>query len=125
MKQQYSRCIAMPGHGRLLMTLLLFAGISCDGPSCTIPAVEPDIVGTVTSIEQMTMRVEERPDESSGSAKADVLLTDESCLLLQDGSIASRAELTRGRKVRVWFTGPVMESYPLRTTAGTIVIVTK
>ena len=35
----------------------------------------------------------------------------------------SATELRVGQLVKVWFTGPVMESYPLQATAGVIVFI--
>ncbi|HEX5831905.1 MAG TPA: DUF3221 domain-containing protein [Gemmatimonadaceae bacterium] len=85
-------------------------------------ATTPSIAGTITERVGDRVRVEEQPSEASGSAKALVRLTIETRILAPDGSALSADELREGRRVRVWFTGPVAESYPVQATAGTVVV---
>jgi hypothetical protein len=66
--------------------------------------------------------VEEKPDEASGSAKADVRVTGTSKVLRRDGSVTDATEFRIGQKLKVWFTGPVAESYPVQSNADVIVI---
>lgn len=65
--------------------------------------------------------VEENPDESAGSAKASVLVMNDTQILDADGRPTGKP-LRVGQEVSVWFTGPVMDSYPVRGTASRIVI---
>ena len=39
-----------------------------------------------------------------------------------DGGVASAADLRVGRRITLWITGPVMESYPVQVTASRVVI---
>lgn len=59
--------------------------------------------------------------------KAALDVTDATTILTQakDGSVSSAtfADLTVGRRVSVWITGPVRESYPVQAEASTILIV--
>lgn len=59
--------------------------------------------------------------------KAALGVTDATTILIQakDGLVSSAtfADLTVGRRVSVWITGPVRESYPVQAEASTIVIV--
>jgi Protein of unknown function (DUF3221) len=111
--------------------LLLTVSASCSSRSAseTAPATEPDIRGTVTkvnvSVEPRTVLVEEKPEESAGSPKASVQLTPETRVLKRAAGEVGRAapeELAVGQTVSVWFSGPVMESYPVQATAATVVI---
>lgn len=111
--------------------LLLVVVAACSSRSANeaAPATEPDIRGTLTkvnvAVEPWTMLVEEKPEESSGSAKASVRLTPETRILKRAAGEVGRAapeELAVGQTVSVWFSGPVMESYPVQATAATLVI---
>lgn len=116
----------------LAITALLAGGAACSiqptGGDQTMPetqrvlATTPSIAGTITERTGDRVRVEERPSEPSGSAKALVRLTVETHILAPDGSALSADELREGRHVRVWFTGPVAESYPVQAAAGTVVV---
>ena len=71
------------------------------------------------------MLVEERPSETAGSAKAWVTVRRGTPVLRATG--ATRVEnpwdaLMPGTRVRVWFTGPVRESYPVQADARIVVI---
>ena len=68
------------------------------------------------------IRVEERPDADSGSAKAALRLTPETHLFWPDGEPADRGDLRLGARVRAWVDGPVMESYPVQAAAAALVI---
>jgi hypothetical protein len=82
---------------------------------------EPAIRGQITRLMDREILVEENPDESAGSAKASLRVTNETQILDADGRPTGKA-LRVGQEVSVWFTGPVMESYPVRGTASKIVI---
>lgn len=117
-----------------LVSTLLFSSLISSGCSPTvtdpsvsdataaIPRTTPSIIGQVTAIALPMIVVEEKPAEPHGSAKARVRITDGTKVLRRDEGAVSATELRVGQQVKVWFTGPVMESYPLQATAGVIVI---
>ena len=80
-----------------------------------------DIAGTVTHIEGEHLRVEATPEEFRGD-KAVVTVTDDTSIRDAAGRTLSRADLRKGQRVRVWFTGAVAKSYPLQATADRIVV---
>lgn len=89
------------------------------------PHTTPSIIGRITAIALPEIVVEENPAESHGSAKANVRITDKTRVLHQGNSVAGADKLVVGQTVKVWFAGPVMESYPIQATAGVIVIESK
>ncbi len=120
-------------HAHLVSTLLFSSLISAGcspavtDPSVTdaasaIPRTTPSIVGQVTAIALPTIVVEEKPNEPHGAAKAGVRITDSTRVSRRGKGVVGVTELRVGQQVSVWFTGPVMESYPLQATAGVIVI---
>lgn len=108
----------------LLVLCLALHGCTPSGeaPEPAIPTEPPYISGTITAAGDSRIRVEERPEESSGSAKADLRLTPATVVLWRSGEPAERRDLGLGTRVRVWVSGPIMESYPVQATAGTVVI---
>ena len=109
----------------------LLLGAACSPPpkDSSVPAVTvaipdtlPSIVGQITAMALPMIVVEENPAESQGSAKASVRIVESTRVLRPDKGAVSAADLQVGQKVRVWFVGPVMESYPVQAAAGTIVI---
>lgn len=87
-----------------------------------IPRTAPSIIGQVTALALPTIIVEEKPTEPHGSAKARVRITNDTQVLRRGEDGMGTAKLQVGQQVKVWFIGPVMESYPLQATAGVIVI---
>ena len=122
----------LPNH---LVSILLFSSLisfgcspvgtepSVSDPASAITRTAPSIVGQVTAVTLPTIVVEEKPTESHGSPKASVRITDGTQVLRRGGGFMSATELRVGQLVKVWFTGPVMESYPLQATAGVIVFI--
>jgi uncharacterized protein DUF3221 len=115
----------------LLLVLPLLVLLSCSVRSASEapPATDPDLRGTVTradlSAEPPAVLVEEKPEETTGSAKALVRLTEETRILRRVGDGVERAaleDLAVGQTVSVWFSGPVMESYPVQGTAAAVVM---
>lgn len=96
--------------------------LSVSDATAAIPRTMPSIVGQVTAIDLPTIVVEEKPTEPHGSDKARVRITDGTHVLRRGEGVVGATELRVGQQVKVWFTGPVMESYPLQATAGAIVI---
>jgi hypothetical protein len=90
----------------------------------------PDIRGTVTHVNVAgerigTVRIEENPADQAGSAKASVRITASTTILRRAGDELARADfaaIEKGQRVEAWFTGPVMESYPVQATARRVVI---
>lgn len=55
-----------------------------------------------------------------------VTVKDETLILQQDGEERSQAAfeaLETNQQVQIWFTGPIMESFPMQGTAQQVVIV--
>lgn len=108
------------------MTALLSGALllSACSPAVTasIPRTTSSITGQVTAIALPMVVVEENPGEPHGSAKARVRITKATQVLREGDGVVDVTTLGVGQQVKVWFTGPVMESYPLQATAGVIVI---
>jgi hypothetical protein len=68
------------------------------------------------------VRIEENPAEQSGSNKAVVRFSAETTVKHRDGAPATTADLAIGQRVSAWFNGPIMESYPILSTVGVIII---
>jgi hypothetical protein len=104
--------------------------------SCT-SAAEPlarpaDFIGFITEIHQVaakdiqgTITVESHADKLV--TRYLVTIKDETLIFRQDGENYSRAALkTLETKqwIKIWFTGPIMESFPMQGTAEQVVITT-
>lgn len=111
---------------QLFVRALLLATLACAPNGGPLPAEPPFLSGTITAIgrvaEGWTVRVEERPQDVSGSAKAALRVGDRTDVVRADGGRARPEDLREGQRVRVWVTGPVMESYPVQAAARLIVI---
>ena len=112
-------------HPLLLAAMLLASGCS-PVSSPRMPADPASIAGRVTAVTRSgerigSIRVEERPSDVSGSAKASVRVV-QGTNVLRDGNRVDFDALQVGQWVRVWFTGPVAESYPVQATGGTVSI---
>lgn len=117
-----------------LVNILLFSALigyvyspavadsSASDVTATIPRTTPSIIGQVTAIALPVIVVEENPAEQHGSNKANVRITGDTQVLRLGEGVVGASKLRVGQQVRVWFAGPVMESYPLQATAGVIVI---
>ncbi len=114
---------------RTIRGLLALAAIGSTGcsPAPATPSADvrlateaPSIVGTITAIENGRVRIDERPEDRSGSAKAVVRLTPNTVILGPDKATWPVDSLRVGRQVRAWYSGPVAESYPVQTNAGII-----
>jgi len=105
----------------LVLSVVVAAGCAPSGP----PTREADISGTITRVsdDRGTVLVEERPQDTAGSAKASVRITAATHIWSADGRQASAADLVLGANVRVWYDGPVATSYPLQAKAGDIALV--
>jgi hypothetical protein len=95
------------------------------GTSSAMPANWPEgapyITGIITSKDDDTVRIEERPQMKGGSPKA-VLTVDRSTALRGiDGADDPRLRI--GQRVSAWIGPRINESYPLRAKALAIQIV--
>lgn len=126
---------------RMMMTIALAACLAApacsgapgepDGPglSASIPTETASIIGDIKQIEQTDGRlrilVEQIPTRSAGEPIAWITVDGRTDVVQRAGGRTSRAstrELAVGTRVWVWFTGPVLESFPVQATAGTVVI---
>jgi len=90
------------------------------------PTEPPGIVGTVTNL----VPGDERPDsilveggvQAAGavSDKAQVGIAPSTLFFSADGKPAKGSSIVKGATVRVWFTGPVAELYPVQGTAQAV-----
>lgn len=85
--------------------------------------------GTITAIgrvaEGWSVRVEERPQDVSGSAKGVFRVGERTDVRRASGGRARAEDLREGQRVRVWVTGPVAESYPVQAGARLVVVDTE
>lgn len=106
----------------LVLSLVVAAACAPSGP----PTREPDIVGLITIVSDAghTILVEERPQETSGSAKARILVTEQTRIWRLGSPIttATWSDLRVGTGVRAWFDGAVETSYPLGAKGAAIAI---
>lgn len=114
----------MPNRARLLLTALVMA---CTLSAPRAPAGPPSIEGRITAVNRAgerigSIRVEANPSDSSGSAKAVVTITQNTEIVRADSTHANFHDLSNGQWVRVWFTGPVRESYPVQADADRVQI---
>lgn len=109
----------------LTVALLLSAGMAGCGPS--VPEEPPGIEGVATSVDrsdgQLTVLVEVPAGvDAVGfvSDKASVRVLPETLVFAPDGSEGDIGLIEEGVGIRVWFEGPVAESYPVQGTAGAV-----
>jgi uncharacterized protein DUF3221 len=116
----------LPGLGLALLLVGMVAA-SCTRPELSLPRTPPSIAGTITAADPGgehlgSIRVEAVPGEEAGSDKAVVRIGQRTALMDDSGQRIGLNQLKVGRKVRVWFTGPVRESYPVQADAATILL---
>ena len=95
---------------------------ACASNNPSIPNEAPYITGTITAIEPGSVRIEEVPADSAGSAKAQARKSSETLVTDRSGSRLTFDSLQVGQRVSAWFTGPIMESYPVQGRARVIVV---
>jgi hypothetical protein len=106
-----------------LLTAPVFLLLACSPAGQRgVPTEEPYIRGTITDVQAEGFLVEEDPTEVAGSPKAWLNFAQETRVVDASGAEAGVGELTVGRQVSVWVSGPVLESYPVQATAGTVVL---
>lgn len=139
--------IEHPAHevaaGRIadLTRLVLTTGVAlalagCAGNGFEPPDDEPAIDGFVTVVNapmgpagdtRLVIQVDEVPGDTGGSPKFSLTIDDETQLLRWNADAGGYGtfdlvDFAIGQHVRVWVTGPIMESYPMQATAHTIVL---
>ena len=111
----------------MLASLVAALAMSCASQAPRVPSSAPSIEGRVTAVDRRgerigSIRVEANPSETSGSDKAVVYITQATEIVRGDSVRADFAALATGQWVRVWFTGPVRESYPVQADAALVQI---
>jgi hypothetical protein len=111
---------------RFLAGSTLLLALACAPNGATLPTDAPFMSGTVTAIgriaEGWIVRVEERPQDVSGSAKGAFRVRERTDVRRAGGTRMRPDELREGQRVRVWVSGPIAESYPVQAGARLIVI---
>ncbi|HEU0299116.1 MAG TPA: DUF3221 domain-containing protein [Longimicrobium sp.] len=90
-----------------------------------IPDESASIIGDITQTNGARILVEQIPTRSAGYPVAWVSVNRRTVIVERSGDQLTRSStsaLTVGTRVQVWFNGAVLESYPVQSTAGTIVI---
>jgi hypothetical protein len=118
------------GAGALVL-LLMAGGIALVvmARADAAPSGPPSIRGTITSVSplggQGVILVEERPQDQAGSNKASVTVNAATRIYRGRISVSSRgsfSDLRNRQLIEVWFSGPVLTSYPVQATASVILI---
>ena len=112
--------------------LLLAAVPGACRTTTALPERPPDVTGIVTQVVAAqgpdaigTLRVEENPADSSGSAKYVLTLTHETILVVRPGEVTEEigfGDMVVGQRVEAWITGPVRESYPMQADASHVLV---
>jgi hypothetical protein len=115
---------AMPRNG-LLILLLALACTPAAAPK--LPDTPPSISGRITNVARAgekigSIRVEAQPADSAGSDKAVAKIGQGTTVVGVGGAPTDFNELKVGQWVRVWFSGPVAQSYPVQATASAVAI---
>ena len=110
------------------LALVLAAACARTGAG-PVPEAAPDIIGTVTDRREVpggvSVRIQQDSMRSAGYPVAQVTVGSGARVLRRTaGGMAPAAaqELRVGTRVAVWFTGPVLRSYPAQATARLVVI---
>jgi hypothetical protein len=122
-------------HIRLCVLVGLLAALMMVSPGCASTAepmeTEADLIGFITEIRPNgegdilgQINVESHADKIV--SKYIITITDETLIFQQDGNDLRRTAfktLENKQWVKIWFTGPVTESFPARGTAGQVVMI--
>ncbi len=112
----------------ILQVFALLVAAGCQSPTILVP---PDMVGLVKEFQEgadtyhCSILVEENPFSNSQYDLAWVRITEDTVIIRNGVEVEGVAclSLKEGMQVRVWFAGPVMESYPVQGYARRIEIV--
>ena len=105
-----------------LLALLLGACAARTRDPSPLPAGAASITGHVASVQLPSVLVVAQGPQPGGSDRASVRVHAGTRVLWRTGEVASAADLRKGQAVRVWYEGPVMESYPIQVAAAAVVI---
>jgi hypothetical protein len=115
---------------------LIAIALACKAPPPKAPAGPPSIEGRITALQKSgdgigrinvdapTPSLDAPPANPGSFTKAAVRVTESTILIGPPPrpKATDFAALHEGLWVRVWFVGPVGQSYPVQANAGTIVI---
>lgn len=113
----------------LALAALLIAGTITGCAADAPPDADAGIIGSITSMDhlingELSMLVEGGPQAAGAlSDKAQVAVTTDTRIFDARGKRIGMDALKAGLGVRVWFTGPVAESYPIQGEAAAIQLV--
>lgn len=108
----------------LLSLLVLLLGSACVTATPRLPAEPAGITGEITSMPEgtqppFTILVEGgKQPEGAVSDKASVTISEKTVVVGPNGNRVEADALREGAAVKVWFEGPVAESYPVQGGAG-------
>lgn len=110
-----------------LLALVVSACNSEQTSEPSVPSTAPYMAGRVTSVLQtgtstISVRIEANPLSPTQGLKAVAAVDGVTLVLLPDRKPGDQRSLALGQWVRLWFDGPIAESYPVQGTASTIVI---
>jgi beta-N-acetylhexosaminidase len=115
----------------IVVAVWLLGGMVLAGCAGGVPADTPGITGTITYVAlsqtppplaSITVEGGAQPD-GAVSDKAVVAITEKTAIFDAQGARVDAQTLRVGQQVKVWFTGPVAESYPVQGTASAVQIV--
>ncbi len=118
----------MPNPLIFAVCVLLLILLGC----ARVPEEASDLDGEIISVgrsvdsEAVQILVEAHPGQSDGLDMAYVFILDDRAVFLRENDAdrgAAVADLEEGQRVKVWFDGPVAESYPVQGTARAVLIV--
>jgi len=111
---------------------VLFASLACaglaacaDAARTSVPAGSASFAGRIEGRDGNSILLVAPTVQPAGADRASVRLHPGTRVLDAAGAAATTDDLRVGQDVRAWFDGPVMESYPVQATAGTIIIDTR
>jgi uncharacterized protein DUF3221 len=111
----------------IVATLAIVAlAVLLTGCGSGLPSGDPSISGTIRQISTTTAGATILVVGGGSVDQASVRITSATRILVDPGSGAEAgtlSDIAAGASVRVWFTGPVAESYPVQATAGTLLVV--
>jgi hypothetical protein len=108
-----------------IFVVLVAAVLVVSGCAAGVPTEAPGITGTVVAVTQAGDGASILVTGSGQVDKAAILVDARTTLLRQAAggtSAAFTTDIKVGSHVRVWFDGPVAESYPVQGHAGTVLL---
>lgn len=109
----------------IMLSFTTMVACSSGGRNGGMPTEKPLVSGTVTKQGAAGFLVEENPAQQSGDTKCWAQVTGKTAVYRQAGKLVEKAapgDIAVGQTVSIWPSGPVRESYPCQSTAGTVLI---